>query len=741
MDGVNFGTVIAEYDTISSTTSYVQRTVNLANAGLQNKSTAQFRWQVLADSTNNTGVLRIDDISITTATTNDLSLSHFSITPLLPTRSDSIFLSVMVKNLAVVAATNYSVIFFIDGNNNAVAETSEQFASVAGLLLAAGDSTIVSVTHSPLRAGAYRCIAVVSIAQDENHANDTVAAVVTIGNMNGDVLVNEIMYAPTGDEPEWVELYNTSSDTIDLKGWKISDSNISTKSIMTSTDYFLPPMKFAVVAKSADFQSVHPNVSAIFTSFSALNNTTTDDVVLYDATGTTIDSVMYAPSWGGQNGKSLERIDWKAASTAAGNWATSIDSIGSTPGRINSMARLDYDLALTNVVQTRSTVEGKMIPVITATIHNVGRMSIDTLTINVYADSNRNAHPDSNELLCSKTVMQHLAPLDSLVVSESLPQILSGNTKLILYLLSSSDERARNDTTSISISIEYEQHALVINEIMYDPLEGQNEWLELYNAGNLPVDLYRWSFCDRPTASGVVNKFTIVDTSVILFPQHYFIAAADSTIFALFPDLKKLTNGNGLLVLNRSGGFSFNSDGDAIQLKDLTGKTIDSVAYSPAWHNSAVTDTKGRSLERINPSLGSNDPRNWNTCTNALGGTPAKVNSILTAALSNSVTISLSPNPFSPDGDGFEDFCLISYHLPMSSAFINVRLYDIKGRLIRTLANTAFVGSSGSFVWNGLGDNGQKVRIGVYVVYLDASDPLSHQTVTAKKVVVVAAKL
>jgi hypothetical protein len=741
IDGVNFGTVLAEYDAITSTTSYVQRTIDLGNAGLQHKSSVQFRWQVLADSTNNTGVLRIDDILLTTATANDLALLHLFVTPLFPTRSDSIYLSVMVKNLAVAVATNYSVNFFIDKNNNAVAESSEQFASVAGSSLAAEDSAIVSFVHSPLHAGTYRCIAVVSVSQDENHANDTAACVVTVGNIKGDVLVNEIMYAPTGDEPEWVEFYNVSSDTVNLHNWKISDSNISTKTVITSNDYSLPPMKYTVVAKSADFQFVHPNILAIIASFSALNNTTADDVVLYDATGATIDSVMYAPAWGGQNGKSLERIDWQGASTLSANWGTSIDSIGSTPGHINSLARLDCDLALTNVIQTHSIVDGKIVPVVTATIHNVGRTAIDTMTICFYADSNRNACPDAKELLCCKSVIQHLAPLDSLVVSESLPQISFGNTKLILHLQSSYDERARNDTASLSINIEYEQHALVINEIMYDPLEGQNEWFELFNTGNQPVDLYRWTFCDRPTVSGAVNNFTMVDSSFIILSQHFAVVAADSTILTLFSNLKTLTNGDVLLMLNHSSGFSFNSDGDAIQLKDLTGKTIDSVAYLPQWHNPGVTDTKGRSLERINPLLGSNDPRNWSTCTNVLGGTPAKANSILTAALSNSATISLSPNPFSPDGDGFEDFCMISYHLPMSSAFVNVRLYDIKGRLIRTLANTEFVGSTGSFVWNGLDDNGQRVRIGVYIIYFDASEPISHQTVTAKKVVVVAAKL
>ncbi len=577
---------------------------------------------------------------------------------------------------------------------------------------------------------------------DERSTNDTASIVINMQHTFHSIVVNEIMYAPAGDEPEWIELYNMSSDTVNLKGWKISDSNISTKSIITSADCFLPPTNYAVIAKSTDFVSVHPNIPFLVASFAALNNTTTDAVVLFDPVGTTIDSVQYLPSWGGQNGKSLERIDVLAASTLATNWGNSQDSSGSTPGKINSIARLDCDAALIRITQTTEVENGKVVPEIITTIRNVGKREVDTLQLCFSIDSIRIGLADSLTQLCSETIIQHLAPMDSMSISKLLPMLSSGTTKIFLKLFCRGDERDKNDTASMTISVGYKLHALVINEIMYDPLEGQNEWIEFYNAGNIPLDLDRWSFCDRPTMSGSVNQCSICDSSYNLLPQRFVIVAADSTILTIFPDLKNIPNGNILFIRNRSSGFGFNNDGDAIQLKDQTGKTIDSVAYSPTWHNPAIVDTKGRSLERINPLLGSNDPRNWSTCTNLLGGTPGKANSIFTASAPTGIaTISLSPNPFSPDGDGFEDFCMISFQLPMSSAFVNVRLYDIKGRLIRTLANTEFSGSNGSFVWNGLDDKGQRVRIGVYIVLFEANDPTSHQSITIKKVVVVALKL
>ncbi len=168
-------------------------------------------------------------------------------------------------------------------------------------------------------------------------------------------------------------------------------------------------------------------------------------------------------------------------------------------------------------------------------------------------------------------------------------------------------------------------------KLMYDPLEGQNEWLELYNRSSQPIDLAYWTFNDRPTSSGV-NSFTISDSSMMIQPGGFAVVASDSSVYNIFTDLRGPNSDISLSILNRSGGFGFNNDGDAVVLKDLTGQTIDSVAYLAQWHHPDVVDTRGRSLERINPNVETNDSRNWSTCTKAAGGTPGRINSVLTTS-------------------------------------------------------------------------------------------------------------
>jgi len=72
---------------------------------------------------------------------------------------------------------------------------------------------------------------------------------------------------------------------------------------------------------------------------------------------------------------------------------------------------------------------------------------------------------------------------------------------------------------------------------------------------------------------------------------------------------------------------------------------------------------------------------------------------------------------------------------------LNLRIYDIKGRLVRTLANGELAGTQGEIVWDGVGDDKRRVRIGVYIIFLEATDRSSSKVMTAKAVAVVATKL
>ncbi|MEX2189805.1 MAG: lamin tail domain-containing protein [Bacteroidota bacterium] len=703
------------------TTGYVLTVVQIAET-LTNMSRVRFRWRVVGGAGGTTATLRLDDVSVSVFTSIDLAVRTFAFHPGKPTDSDDIALNLTVASLGLMQIPGFSTKFFLDHNSNGIAEDPEMFSSIDGGALSPGDSTTLSVLHPPLSAGSYRFLAVTVFAGDEDPANDTAQVVVPVGVSPGSIIVNEVMYAPPGDEPEWVELHNPTSRPINLGGWKISDNRTTSRVLLSGLDFFVPPSGFALVARDSSFFMIHDSLSAsvVVTAFPSLNNTTSDAVVLTDFHGVTIDSVAYDPAWGGSGGRSLERIDYFSVSSDPSNWITSVSSSGSTPGTANSLAVMEYDIRIESAA-----VWGTMLGV---HVVNAGRTTIHEfeITLTTLGGSAVGSMLFSGSLPRGETAF----------LSHNWTEAPSGRTSILISANLKEDERPMDNIDTVEVTRGYPSGCLLINEIMYEPLADQNEWIELINPGDVPVKLAGWMLSDAPTASGGVNRYPL-SQSITIEPGEFAVFAADSTILMLFP---ALTRDPRVHILNQPGGLGLANTGDGVILKDLTGMTIDSVRYSPSWHHPTINDPRGRSLERIRPDLGSNDPRNWSTSAGTIGGSPGSRNTLFTPAAPSGSSLSFSPNPFSPDGDGHEDFCIVRFAVPIPSSVIRIRIFDLRGRVIRTLAEAEPAGSIGEVIWDGMESAGRKARIGPHIVLLEASG-VNGEIFTAKGVVIVATAL
>jgi Lamin Tail Domain/CHU_C Type IX secretion signal domain len=280
--------------------------------------------------------------------------------------------------------------------------------------------------------------------------------------------------------------------------------------------------------------------------------------------------------------------------------------------------------------------------------------------------------------------------------------------------------------------VSYKPHTVVINEIMSDPKPSGCEFIELYNASNDIVNPGGWTINDE---SGNVIPVSNINRS--FENNSCFLLAADSSIIKNY-NINDLSNVN---IVNASS-LSLSTKEDIIILKDALGNTIDSVHYYESWHNPNFIITQGKSLEKINPYLSGNDPHNWSTSANPQGASPGKQNSIYTmTSINNESQVSVSPNPFSPDNDGYEDFTIIHYKLVQKIAQVRVRIFDSKGRLVRTLENNIASGNEGSTIFDGLDDSKQPLRIGIYVALIEALNQQNGSTERMKAAIVVAKKL
>jgi hypothetical protein len=420
-----------------------------------------------------------------------------------------------------------------------------------------------------------------------------------------------------------------------------------------------------------------------------------------------------------------------------------VDLEGSTPGRQNSVATLANDLRIVRVraVEPLSVQNGAAVSVaLLVTVQNVGKEPATGFSVKFYHDGDRDSVLLPEELVGTVASEATLQRKDTTLVPFTWTGVPSGLVRMITAVDYNKDERLSNNTASIDLRIGSQPRALIINEIMYAPLTGQAEWIELYNPDSFPVHMSDWTLSDMKDATGKANVFSIAGSRTEIQAGGYAVLSSDSTIFSQFPSLQNLQEGSTVIILNRAG-LSLNNEGDDVIISDLAGTVIDSVHYFPTWHNPDITDVTGISLERINPNLSSNDRRNWSSCVEKIGGTPGRQNSIFTTTIAPRTTLSVSPNPFSPDGDGFEDFTVISYRLSSQIARVNIRIFDSLGRLVRTAANYDPSASTGQIIWDGLDDNKRRLRMGIYVVLLEAIDSSGGTIESAKAAAVVAGRL
>ena len=147
---------------------------------------------------------------------------------------------------------------------------------------------------------------------------------------------------------------------------------------------------------------------------------------------------------------------------------------------------------------------------------------------------------------------------------------------------------------------------------------------------------------------------------------------------------------------------------------------MDEVSYSEKWQFALMNDDEGVALERIDPNDSSQKQSNWHSAATTAGfGTPTYKNSQFRQSNTVNATIEITPKVFSPDNDGYDDIAIISYQVTEPGYVANVTIFDANGRLVRYLAKNSLLGLKGTWNWDGLNDNGQKLAIGTYIVFTE----------------------
>jgi hypothetical protein len=169
-------------------------------------------------------------------------------------------------------------------------------------------------------------------------------------------------------------------------------------------------------------------------------------------------------------------------------------------------------------------------------------------------------------------------------------------------------------TTSTDLNItDNDVPKIVINEIMYNSLGADEEWVELYNNDVVAVTVdSTWSIQGTPSSGVAWTRTFPPATSILLAPGQYItvkLGTGGAFPFAPTISLSTLTD-----QLTNTGAPLVFRIGAAI---------IDNVSYSPVTFTPAANGF-GPSLSLNNPNFDNSLPASWGACK--IDGTPNLVN-------------------------------------------------------------------------------------------------------------------
>jgi len=572
----------------------------------------------------------------------------------------------------------------------------------------ASDSSIVHLTFStPFVNGLTNNLTTTNVEDNSGNAITSLinpfTYVVIIPVNYGDVVINEIFADPSPQvglpNEEFVELYNTTSNTYNLSGW----SFVNTTTAKTLPNFVLMPNSYVILCNSSD-TSLYTSYGDVIgiSSFSALTNGG-DSLTLMDNNSAIVDIVSYDISWYNSStkddgGYSLELINPTHPCGSSNNWSASNSSIGGTPSTQNSIFDNSPDIQ-------NPTIEN--VTVISSTqIEVLFNETMDSLSLaNALYTLNGGINVSVNSIYSNLLGVQ--LTLDAPLASSIL------YTLTINGVTDCSGNVVSPNSYDFALPEQGNINDIVINEVLFNPYNGGSDFVELYNNSNKYISLENWKLANLDNDS-IDNYKTISSISYLLKPQEFVLLSVDVANVK-----QNYINAHEDVFLQMASLPTYSNDEGSVYLLNNNNEVVDYFNYNEDMHFALLNSEDGVSLERIDYNRPTNDASNWHSAAESVGfATPGYENSqYLEAETGDEITI--SPESFSPDNDGFEDVLNITYQFNEPGYVANIIIYDAKGRLIKNLVQNEYLGVNGTFSWDGINENNEKAAIGIYIVYAE----------------------
>jgi hypothetical protein len=526
----------------------------------------------------------------------------------------------------------------------------------------------------------------------------------------GDVVISEIMADPLPEVSlpgrEYLEITNRTGYSFNLKNWKLK----TTDQGYPFNETFIKPREILIVCLSADAPLFEKYGSVA--SLKQFPSLTDAGRILYltDSTGNFIHGVEYSARWYGddlksEGGWSLEMIDTQFPFHSERNWTASVSRIGGTPGKVNSVFKNNPDFKFSGV--------SNVFPEDSVTI-DVGFSETVFNPIGII----------KNFKLTGKgiTGLYSIDPLFRKFAIKITNPLVRGE---IYHLEISGDitdfagNRMPGGNFAFGLPEPAEPGDILFNELLFNPLPGDQDYLELFNCSAKIIDASRLKLVSVSDETGVTSQsYPVSNEKRCFMPGSYF---------AITTDLKRTTERyfscDPKYIFETENLPSMSDDKGHLVLYNMELDKIDEVIYKEEMHFSLLSGFEGIALEKTGPCLKSEEAGNWHSATESSGwGTPGATNSVFTDMPAESDIVTFSSSKISPDNDGFEDFLVINFSLTGNGNIISATVFDETGNYVKKIASNLLAGPKASLIWDGTSDDGSLLRTGIYIVYITLYD-------------------
>ncbi|MTI32381.1 lamin tail domain-containing protein, partial [Xanthovirga aplysinae] len=418
-----------------------------------------------------------------------------------------------------------------------------------------------------------------------------------------ELVFNEVLSQPADGGFEFVEIYNTTNDTIELQVLTFSDL----KTTVRLPESSLPPGAYAVLCKPEAIPFFPDSIHRIgINPWPELNNSE-DELSLNNEKGTLIDRLNYSEDWfiedeKSEGGWSLELIDPQNPCSGNSNWGASTYFSGNTAGFLNSIDGSQQDSQNPIALQA---------------------ILIDSFNLEILFDEPM----DSLGLIQGKysfeppLTIQAIQPIgpDFRTLKIHWEEAAKPGKPYQIHLEGIYDCSQKSlSPTSLQFAdgIQPNFNELLISEIMASPSEDgslpYSEYIELYNPVDKVISLKNLLLSDLKT--------TTVLPDLNIFPNEYLILCSSS-------NQEKFTPWGKVVGLNNWPSLNKTDDELTLHLADST--LIFHIAYEDSWYNDAIKADGGWSLEMVDTNNPCAGKENWTSTENPQQGTPGLPNSVI----------------------------------------------------------------------------------------------------------------